>query len=105
MCRTNLKRLFQRLRLCMVYVMSVVENALLACLFPAFAVTHETFAFNLKVTSWDEGKGTVDTNHEDGRSYISALSEVIYDPELTCAGMAEVRDACTATTTSLHSIY
>eukprot|EP00903_Cladosiphon_okamuranus_P019297 g17738.t1 len=42
-----------------------------------------------KVTSWDEGKGTVDSNHEDGRSYISCVSEVIYDPLQTCNGTAK----------------
>lgn len=43
-----------------------------------------------KVTSWDEGKGTVDTHHEDGRSYISAVSEVMYDREQLCNGTAKV---------------
>lgn len=47
--------------------------------------------------SWDEGKGTVDTHHEDGRSYISAVSEVKYDPSLTCEGNAKV--------TTLHVHY
>ncbi|CAM9851353.1 unnamed protein product [Pylaiella littoralis] len=42
-----------------------------------------------KVVSWDEDKGTVDTNYEDGRSYISCLSEVIYDPYQTCNGTAK----------------
>ncbi|CAM9705670.1 unnamed protein product, partial [Choristocarpus tenellus] len=41
-----------------------------------------------KVFSWDEQKNTYDTNTTDGRSYISALSEVIYDPTLNCSGMA-----------------
>lgn len=42
-----------------------------------------------KVISWDEGKGTVDTHHEDGRSYVSAVSEVKYDPSQTCDGNAK----------------
>lgn len=42
-----------------------------------------------QVVSWDEVKGTVDSNHEDGRSYISALSEV-YDNLQTCNGTAKV---------------
>ncbi|CAM9699219.1 unnamed protein product [Scytosiphon promiscuus] len=42
-----------------------------------------------KVVSWNEGEGTVDSNHEDGRSYISALSEVIYDEFQTCNGTAK----------------
>lgn len=44
----------------------------------------------IQVVSWDEDRGTVDTNHEDGRSYISALSEVIYDELQTCNGTAKV---------------
>lgn len=32
----------------------------------------------------------MDTNHEDGRSYISAVSEVLYDPAQTCNGTAKV---------------
>ncbi|CAM9326086.1 unnamed protein product [Ectocarpus sp. 12 AP-2014] len=49
-----------------------------------------SFSFlGTKVVSWNEGKGTVDTNHEDGRSYISAVSEVIYDPNQTCNGTAK----------------
>lgn len=43
----------------------------------------------VKVISWNEGSGTVDTNHEDGRSYISAISEVIYANQ-TCEGTAKV---------------
>lgn len=42
------------------------------------------------MTSWDEGKGDVDYNYEDGRSYISAVSEVIHDESETCAGAAKV---------------
>ncbi|CAN0151476.1 unnamed protein product [Ascophyllum nodosum] len=49
-----------------------------------------SFSFlGTKVVSWNEGSGTVDHNHEDGRSYISAVSEVIYDPDQTCDGMAK----------------
>ena len=43
-----------------------------------------------QVISWDESKQTVDTNHEDGRSYISAVSERIYDPNQKCNGTAKV---------------
>lgn len=43
-----------------------------------------------QVVSWNELEGTVDSNHEDGRSYISALSEVIYDGSQTCNGTAKV---------------
>lgn len=43
-----------------------------------------------QVVSWDEGKGMVDTHYEDGRSYISAVSEVIYDPSQMCEGNAKV---------------
>lgn len=34
----------------------------------------------------------VDTNYEDGRSYISALSEV-YDDTQTCDGRAKVSES------------
>lgn len=47
----------------------------------------------LQVVSWDEGKGTVDTHHEDGRSYISAVSEVLYDAALSCDGEPKVPPA------------
>ncbi|CAN0498964.1 unnamed protein product, partial [Discosporangium mesarthrocarpum] len=42
-----------------------------------------------KVFSWDDYAGTYDMDLDDGRSYISALSEVIYEPTLNCSGMAK----------------
>lgn len=50
-----------------------------------------------QVTSWDEGKGDVDYNYEDGRSYISAVSEVIHDESETCDGAAKVSERQQAT--------
>ncbi|CAM9950650.1 unnamed protein product [Scytosiphon promiscuus] len=41
------------------------------------------------VESWDLEAGTVDEDYEDGRSYISAISEVIVDPSMICDGMAK----------------
>ncbi|CAM9724294.1 unnamed protein product [Laminaria digitata] len=41
------------------------------------------------VESWDLGSGGVDEDDRDGRSYISALSEVITDPTETCDGAAK----------------
>lgn len=55
--------------------------------------TMRWYRCDLQVVSWDEDKGTVDTNYEDGRSYISCLSEVIYDPYQTCNGTAKVATA------------
>ncbi|CAM9470339.1 unnamed protein product, partial [Choristocarpus tenellus] len=43
---------------------------------------------NTVVTSWDISAGGVDTNYDDGRSYISAITETILDPTLSCDGMA-----------------
>ncbi|CAM9271896.1 unnamed protein product [Ectocarpus sp. 12 AP-2014] len=40
------------------------------------------------VESWDLLEGTVDENYDDGRSYLSAISEVIVDPAMECEGMA-----------------
>ena len=42
-----------------------------------------------KVTSWDASKGEVDENWGDGRSYISAISEVVLDSSETCQGAAK----------------
>lgn len=42
-----------------------------------------------KVTSWDLEVNGVDTNHEDGRAYLSAISEVLVDPSETCQGVAK----------------
>lgn len=39
--------------------------------------------------SWDENANTYDTNTDDGRSYISAVSETITDPTETCLGKAQ----------------
>ena len=39
--------------------------------------------------SYDNITNTYDTNETDGRSYISAVSEVIYDASLDCVGMAK----------------
>lgn len=36
------------------------------------------------MVSWDEDANTYDTNVEDGRSYISAVSEIITDATETC---------------------
>lgn len=42
-----------------------------------------------KVTSWDPSKNGVDTDFDDGRSYISAISEIVVDPTETCKGVAK----------------
>ena len=44
---------------------------------------------NTKVTSWDPSKAEVDSDWADGRSYISAISEVVLDPAETCEGAAK----------------
>lgn len=44
---------------------------------------------NTKVTSWDSSKGDVDTDWSDGRSYLSAISEVVLDASETCIGSAK----------------
>ncbi|CAM9858944.1 unnamed protein product [Pylaiella littoralis] len=44
---------------------------------------------NTHVESWDMDAGTVDEDDEDGRSWISAISEVITDPHETCSGTAK----------------
>ena len=44
---------------------------------------------NSNVTSWDSSKNGPDENIEDGRSYLSAISEVITDPKLLCDGQAK----------------
>eukprot|EP00903_Cladosiphon_okamuranus_P017823 g16402.t1 len=41
------------------------------------------------VESWDLEAGGVDEDYGDGRSYLSAISEVILDPDETCDGMAK----------------
>ncbi|CAN0251238.1 unnamed protein product [Ectocarpus fasciculatus] len=41
------------------------------------------------VESWDLAARTVDENNEDGRSYLSAISEVITDSTETCDGVAK----------------
>lgn len=43
----------------------------------------------VQVVSWDEGKGTVDEDVDDGRSYISVISEVIVDEDEDCDGAAK----------------
>lgn len=42
-----------------------------------------------QVFSWDEGAGTYDEDYEDGRSYISVISEVITDEDEDCEGNAK----------------
>ncbi|CAM9693611.1 unnamed protein product [Pylaiella littoralis] len=42
-----------------------------------------------KVTSWDPATGDVDTDWADGRSYISAISEVLVDSAEVCEGSAK----------------
>ena len=44
---------------------------------------------NTHVSSWDMTSGTVDTNIEDGRAYLSAISEVLLDTDETCQGVAK----------------
>ncbi|CBN80312.1 Mannuronan C-5-epimerase (Partial), partial [Ectocarpus siliculosus] len=44
---------------------------------------------NTKVTSWDSSKGDVDTDWSDGRSFLSAISEVVLDTSETCVGSAK----------------
>lgn len=42
-----------------------------------------------KVFGWDTLNNSVDANEDDGRSYISAVSEVITDANNTCEGAAK----------------
>ncbi|CAN0493483.1 unnamed protein product, partial [Hapterophycus canaliculatus] len=42
-----------------------------------------------KVFSWDTTTNSPDVDETDGRSYISAISEIVTDPDETCAGMAK----------------
>lgn len=42
-----------------------------------------------QVFSWNEGKGKVDTDTDDGRSYISVISEVVVDSSEDCTGAAK----------------
>lgn len=44
---------------------------------------------HVQVFSWDEAAETYDENYEDGRSYISVVSEVIVDDDETCEGRAK----------------
>ena len=39
--------------------------------------------------AWDEYSNSVDENQDDGRSYISAISEIILDETETCDGRAK----------------
>jgi len=41
------------------------------------------------VFSWDTSTNAPDENQDDGRSYISAVSEVITDDSQTCRGRAK----------------
>lgn len=45
--------------------------------------------FCSKVYGWDTFNNTYDTDESDGRSYISAISEIITDPTLNCTGNAK----------------
>ena len=42
-----------------------------------------------QVFSWDTTTNSPDEDETDGRSYISAISEVVTDPDETCSGMAQ----------------
>ena len=42
-----------------------------------------------EVSSWDAPNGSVDTNYDDGRAYLSAISEVLADTSETCKGIAK----------------
>ncbi|CAM9369997.1 unnamed protein product, partial [Laminaria digitata] len=42
-----------------------------------------------KVFAWDTKKNAVDENEDDGRSYISAVSEMITDSKEICNGKAK----------------
>ena len=44
-----------------------------------------------KITSWDVSKNDVDRNLEDGRSFMSAISEVIVNPNETCSGFGKTQ--------------
>lgn len=39
--------------------------------------------------SWDTEENTYDTDESDGRSYISAVSEIITNSKESCDGMAK----------------
>ena len=39
--------------------------------------------------AWDTSNNAVDEDEDDGRSYISAISEVITDSSETCSGNAK----------------
>ena len=39
--------------------------------------------------AWDTSKNAPDTKESDGRSYVSAVSEIITDDRQTCSGRAK----------------
>lgn len=45
--------------------------------------------FIQQVFGWDTVNNDYDRNETDGRSYISAVSEVVRDPTQTCDGRAK----------------
>ena len=48
-----------------------------------------TLAGDPQVFAWDTDKNAVDEDEDDGRSYISAVSEMILDDNETCNGRAK----------------
>ena len=42
-----------------------------------------------EVSSWDAPNVSVDTNYDDGRAYLSAISEVLVNEKETCKGVAK----------------
>ena len=63
-------------------------------IFPPLYILHVRRSLALsynacQVFSWDNNTNSPDVNETDGRSYISALSEVITDGNETCIGAAK----------------
>ena len=47
------------------------------------------FLFVSKVFAWDTFNNSYDMDESDGRSYISAVSEIVTDANQTCVGAAK----------------
>ena len=52
-------------------------------------LTHSTIAVAPQVFAWDTSKNKVRTDGSKGRSYISAVSEIITDTKEKCNGKAK----------------
>lgn len=48
-----------------------------------------SYYVRIQVFSWDEDAESYDEDYEDGRSYISVISEIITDEDEDCDGRAK----------------